>query len=77
MMENKMLEEWEKRYLHEKDIRDAKCFMNDIEPPKDSGYGSITREPRICQLRFNGKKFFEYLEKTGHSRARYEECSCH
>ncbi len=72
------MEAWEYRYRHERAVRNATMLMHGMTPPVDR-YGSLTRAPKICYLRFIGAKFWAAfnVEDGGiHTHTSFEECAC-
>ena len=71
------MKDWEKRYLHDRAFRDARCIAAGVEIPEDPRYGTL-REPTDIRYRtrFDGERFFAALEERGHSAAEFEKCKC-
>ena len=70
------MEQWEKRYLHAKAVRDAYYYMNGEEPPSGEQYGQLTFPSTYMLLRYNGDLFWEFMKKEGHDFCEFERCCC-
>ena len=69
------MEEWERRYKHDKDRRDAQCISLGIPIPENEEHGTL-KPIKGLWMRFNGKSFWKEFEARGHTRGVYEECEC-
>jgi hypothetical protein len=69
------LEEWEKRYLHQRDMRDAQCISTGEPVPKDEKYGVIHLNNKLWRV-FRGKEFWEKFEEYGHDSTEFDKCKC-
>lgn len=69
------MQQWEKRYLHEKAARDSQCEALGVPIPKDEKYGVLKHVQELWR-RFNGKEFWSRFESRGHDCAIFEQCKC-
>jgi hypothetical protein len=67
------MKEWEKRYLHEKAVRDAYCEAEGIPIPQNEQYGVLKR---LVFTAFHGKLFWPILNEKGHDKCEFEKCRC-
>ena len=69
------MQQWEKRYRHEKAVREAliKCGNKPSEPIEDCPYGTL---PKVKVRQFNGEIYWGHMKDKGHSSSDFESCSC-
>ena len=68
------MEEWEKRLIHERAVRDCHVKAGNIPPPSkpDPEGGIWTYHIR----RFNGVAYWKAMNETGHDYAEFQRCIC-
>jgi hypothetical protein len=69
------MKEWEKRYEHVKDMRDAQCLAEGIKIPKDEKYGVLTVIKGLWRS-FSGPLFWQHFKDFGHDSTVFEQCKC-
>lgn len=69
------MEEWERRYLHEKAVIEIQCASIGLEAPANQGYGRLQR-PRGLWRRFCGPEFWKRMDEAGHTSIDFDECRC-
>ncbi len=70
------MEEWEKRYLHEKDYRDSMYDSLGMPIPEDEEYGTLKITMTTDYRSFKGLVFWPDFESKGHTSTSYEKCAC-
>lgn len=70
------MEEWKRRYVHERDMRDSQLESLGLPPIKDDKFGTLTVAPESVWRRFNGPKFWPLMKEKGHTSCRFESCEC-
>lgn len=70
------MEEWERRYVHERDVRDAQLKSRGLPPITGEQYGTLKAEPKNLWMKFDGRTFWPALKEKGHTSVVYEDCEC-
>ena len=70
------MEDWKKRYIHEKDVRDSQLESLDLPPVVDPKFGTLKKGPANMWIRFEGKKFWELMNAKNHTSCLFEDCKC-
>ncbi len=70
------MQEWEKRFLHARDVRDLDVRLGFCSPPPepDPEYGTLV--PAGPVRRFSGGTFWPALERLGHTAVGFSQCEC-
>jgi len=74
------MEDWERGYLHQRDVIEAICISNGFDVPVrpekgKKGYG-ITQTPKGLFRQYHGKAFLAAMKKRGHSCMTFQNCTC-
>lgn len=69
--------DWESRYIHELDTRNAQMLSNGqgIPPPVESEWGTHKVVEGIFRS-FHGAEFHKEFQKLGHTDPEWDRCQC-
>ena len=70
------MKDWELRYIHARDVRDAQLESLGLPPIVGERFGELTFAPELVWRRFDGPKFWPIFRGKGHTSTAFDECQC-
>jgi hypothetical protein len=70
------MEDWKRRYEHERDVRDSLLASLGLPGLEDKVFGVLTPAPKSAWMRFDGPKFWPIMKAKGHTSTVFEDCAC-